>query len=335
MIEWQTIDSLPAGTLTCSVFGMGSMAPHEPLEDAARERLGFRGEQIRRPGVRAVGELGNFLGESIGAIIPFELGAFNTIVALDAATRLSIPLIDGAYVGRALPELSQALPAALGFQPQPLAICDHWGNSLLVKDCPSAAVAEMIGKMVSVVTKTPDMFATCAHAAFALTAKDAATALVGKSLTQALEIGRTIESARRSGSNPVTAAAEALEGRLLFEGIVRDIQFVDRFGYMDGTAYVEGERSFSGETARVWFRNENHVLWRGNEVRATSPDLIVLVLTADATPTTNARLRPGDSVSIIAAPCDPQYLKQPLFDLTEPRHYGLDVEYVALREAIT
>lgn len=333
IIEWQAVDSLAPTILTCSVFGMGSIAPHEPLDERTRERLGFRGERINRPGVRAVGELENFLKRNVGAIIPFELGGFNTIVAVDAALRLELPLIDGDYVGRALPEMSQALPAALGFAPHPLAICDHWGNSLLVTDCPSAAVAEMLGKMVSVVTKTPDMFATCAHAAFALDAGDAATAVISGTLTRALKVGRRIQEAREAQEDPVAAAALALGAVRLFDGTIREIDWIDRAGYMEGTTSIEGDGSFVGETARVWFRNENHVLWCGEAVSATSPDLISLVLTDDGTPTTNTRLRIGDRVTVLAAQCDRRYRQPRILHLTEPRHYNIDVNYVPLSGA--
>lgn len=333
VIEWQSIDSLAPEALTCSVFGMGSVAPHEQLDEVTRTNLGFRGEQVSRPGVRAVGELEALLGRAVDGIVPFELGGFNTIVAVDAALRLSLPLVDGDYVGRALPEMSQALPAALGFQPHPLAICDHWGNSLLLKDCPSAAVAEMLGKMISVVTKTPDMFATCAHAAFALAARDATTAVVRDSLTRALGVGRRIQEARETEEDPVAAAARALEGVRLFDGTVRHIDWVDGAGYMEGTTFIDGQGAFAGETARVWFRNENHVLWRDDDVYATSPDLISIVTRDDSTPTTNTRLKVGDQVSVLGAPCDPRYTKPGVLELTEPRHYGIDASYVPLREA--
>lgn len=331
-IEWQSIESLEPSTLTCSVFGMGSVAPHEPLDEGTRNTLGFRGEQVSRPGVRAVGELEAFLGKDVGAIIPFELGGFNTIVAVDAALRLGLPLVDGDYVGRALPEMSQALPAALGLNPHPLAICDQWGNSLLVKDCPSAAVAELLGKMVSVVTKTPDMFATCAHAAFPLATQEVATALISGSLTRALDVGRRIQEARDAAEDPVAAAARALDGSRFFDGIVREIDWADGAGYMEGTTYINGEGSFIEETARVWFRNENHVLWCGDAVRATSPDLISIVARDDGTPTTNTRLRVGDRVSVLGAPCDPRYRQPSILKLTEPRHYGIDVDYLPLQE---
>jgi hypothetical protein len=58
-----------------------------------------------------------------------------------------------------------------------------------------------------------------------------------------------------------------------------------------------------------------------------SPDLISLVSTADATPTTNTLLAVGDQVSVLGAPCDARYREEAVLALTGPRHYGFDFDY--------
>ena len=166
-VAWVAPEDIDGDTLTCSVFGMGSIAPHPPMTPEEMLAFGVDGVRHPRPWVRALGQLERYLGERMGAVVPFELGPNNTIVAVDAAVRSGRLLVDGDYIGRALPKMSQALPAVLGLRPWPLAICDPWGNSLLLEDCPSPMVAERIGKMVSKVTKAVDMGASCAHAGFA------------------------------------------------------------------------------------------------------------------------------------------------------------------------
>ena len=39
----------------------------------------------------------------------------------------------------------------------------------------------------------------------------------------------------------------------------------DREGFMYGDTHVEGEGPDAGRRFRVWFKNENHVLWRGEQ----------------------------------------------------------------------
>ena len=198
-VAWVAPEDIDGDTLTCSVFGMGSIAPHPPMTPEEMLAFGVDGVRHPRPWVRALGQLERYLGERMGAVVPFELGPNNTIVAVDVAVRSGRLLVDGDYIGRALPKMSQALPAVLGLRPWPLAICDPWGNSLLLEDCPSPMVAERIGKMVSKVTKAVDMGASCAHAGFAHRMADVRSALVPGTLSRSLELGRAVLSSRDRG----------------------------------------------------------------------------------------------------------------------------------------
>ena len=60
---------------------------------------------VAKPFVEAVRELTAYTGNRIDAIVPFELGAWNTTAPMDAALRLGIKVVDGDYAGRAIPEL--------------------------------------------------------------------------------------------------------------------------------------------------------------------------------------------------------------------------------------
>jgi len=266
VVTWIALDGLPREALVATVFGMGSIAPHAGLDAEERARRGFPADRVPRPGVRAVRELERLLGSELAAIIPFELGGFNTTVAIDAAARLGLPLVDGDLIGRALPELSQALPAAHGIPAHPLAICDDWGSVLHLTDCPSTAVAEHIGKMVSIVTKTPDMVATCAHAAFPLTAERYAALHVPGTLGRSLAVGRRVREALAAGADPVAAAADEVGGAVLFRGTVAGIDWSGTGGYMEGTTRIDGTGDFGGASADVWFRSEERRV--GKECRS-------------------------------------------------------------------
>jgi DUF917 family protein len=329
-VGWVTVDSLPPDAMTCSVFGMGSTAPHPRMTDEEAARSGFFGERFARPGIRALRELGEHLGAPLDAVVPVEIGGFNTTVAIDAAVRSGVLVVDGDFCGRSLPEMSQSLPAARGVPAWPLTICDQWGNLLIMKDCPSGAVAERIGKMVSIVSKAPDVLGTCAHAAFSMSAEQTADVIVRGSLTLALEIGRQAMDARASGEDVVSVVAKAMGGLVLFEGVASAKEWDSRDGYHIGTTDFTGTEGFQGSTARVWFRNENHLLWRDGDIIAMSPDLIAVVDARDASPRTNTELKVGERVAIVARAADPAYREGVPLELTEPRHYGFDLDYIPL-----
>lgn len=333
-VSWTSIEEVDPDTLTCSVFGMGSIAPHPPLDE--KERIAFGvpdGERTPRPWVRAVDELAAHLGQEIGAVIPFELGPSNTLVALDAAARSGRILIDGDYIGRALPKMSQALPAVLGHPTWPVSICDPWGNALILTDAASPTVAERIGKMISRVTKAVDMAASCSHAAFPAKASLAFRALVPGTLSRSLEVGRRVMAARAGGTDPIAAAIQAVDGYLLFQGEVSDRTWEDSDdGYMVGMTVVEGTGEFAGAAAEVWFQNEHHIAKVGDRYLALSPDIVAIVDSGDAEPISNTELEVGRQVTLVGIGAAAPYRQGAPLAATEPRHYGFDIDYIPIEE---
>ncbi|MGA7273115.1 MAG: DUF917 domain-containing protein [Acidimicrobiia bacterium] len=327
-VSWSSIDEVPGDTLTCSVYGMGSIAPHPPMSRSERQAFGVDEERHPHPWLRAVDQLEQHLARRIGAIVPFELGPSNTLVAVDAAARSGRTLIDGDYIGRALPEMSQALPAILGLPTWPLAICDPWGNALIMTDCPSPLVAERVGKMVSRVTKAVDMGASCSHAAFPLMASQAKEAMVTGTLSECLTVGRRVLAAREADAAPITAAIEAVGGRLLFEGVVVDRTWRDSpDGYMDGTTEIAGSGLYRNRQAAVWFRNEHHLVRIDGQPAAMSPDIVAIVDAGDAEPISNTELDVDRQVAVIGIPARTPFRSGAALAATEPRHYGIDIEY--------
>lgn len=332
-ISWTPIDQVDPGVLTCSVYGMGSIAPHPAMSPDEMRSFGVSGERYERPWERAVEQLSDYLGEPIGAIVPFELGPSNTLVAVDVAVRTGRILVDGDYIGRALPKMSQALPAVLGMRTWPLTICDPWGNSLLLQDCPSPRVAERVGKMVSRVTKAVDMGASCSHAAFPLRAGELGDALVPGTLSRSLAVGRSVMEARSQGGDPIAAALETAGGALLFQGVVSNRQWEDTSeGYMEGTTTVAGVGAHEDSEARIWFQNEHHILWRDDSAAAMSPDILAVVHTATAEPISNTQLTEGQEVSVLGFRSPEAFRSGPALDVTSPRHYGFDLDWVPVEE---
>ncbi len=332
-VAWTPLSALDPDTLACSVFGMGSIAPHPPMTPDEMRRFGVPGERHPRPWLRAVAELEAHLGEPIGAIVPFELGPSNTVVAIDAAARSGRALVDADFVGRALPKMSQALPAVHGLRVWPVAICDPWGTALLMTDAPSGAVAERVGKMVSRVTKAVDVAASCSHAAFPNRLRALAGATVPGTLSRSLAVGRRVLEARLRGDDPVTAARAALGARRLFRGEVRERAWQDApDGYMEGTTTIAGAEEFRGGTLEIWFQNEHHLARRDGTPVAMSPDIVAVLDVTDATPISNTELAPGRHVVVLGFPGPEAYRHGAALTATEPRHYGIELDYVPIEE---
>lgn len=332
-VGWAAPETIADDAWVCSVFGMGSIAPAEPLSVEQRAALGYPAEWvIPRPMVRAVEELSAYTGRTLAAIVPFELGAGNTAAPMDAAVRLGLAIVDGDCAGRAIPELAQTTAAIAGIPFAPGAVADPWGNVLIVKETSSAHLAERIGKMISIATKLPDMKAPCAHAGFLMRGRELKSIVVPGGITRALAVGRAIRQALGRREDPVGAAARALGGWVLFRGRVRAKEWESREGYMFGTATVEGEGGDGGHTLRIWFKNENHLTWHDGRPWVLSPDLIMVMDAESGTPYTNTLLPEGIRVGVVGAPAHPKLRTPEALALLGPRHYGWDLAYTPIEQ---
>lgn len=334
-IRWKDLSNVPDDAWACCVFGMGSVAPHDPLSDAERNRLGYVGDQVAYPMVEAVQELERYTGVSVQALVSFEPGAVATSGTLDVATRLGLDVMDADNCGRAVPKLTQTLAAMAGHTLWPAAIVDTWGNRLILKESPSAAVAESLGKMISTVSKRPDAFAICAHAGFLAQAGHLKPVLLAGTLTRALTIGTAIREARQAGQDPLKAATEALDGWLLFEGTITRREWESRDGYMFGTTYVEGIGDFTGHKFKIWLQNENHITWLDDEPYVTSPDLVMVVDQTSGEPYVNTDLPEGRKVAILGARIDDRYRTEQGLAALGPAHFGYDLPYRPIETLVT
>jgi uncharacterized protein len=344
---WEPVEAIDSDAVTCCVFGMGSVAPRKDAQGrpggtvrpGSAQRPGSTGRpggtagtpiKEERPALRAVRTLERHLDTKVNAIVASELGASNTLVAIDVAARLGIPVVDGDYTGRALPEMTQCLACAGGMVPWPLGIADPWGNSLVLESAADEDAAERIGKALSVITKASDPLALCAHAGFAHPMAECRDFIVAGSISRAFHVGQALFSGRNAATSLSRVAAEAADGKVMFEGTVQRKEWADTVGYMIGTTTIQGSGDFAGQTARIWLKNENHVLWIDDVVQLTSPDLINVVSETHQAPRTNTQLQEGERVGVVAVSSDQRFHRSKALEGVVPSHYGFQFGYVGL-----
>jgi len=329
-IQWVNMDAIDDDLWVTSPAGMGSIAPVTPEKRKMFEQLGLKERRIKRMLVEAVRELESFLSSEIHVIVPVEIGGGNTPVPLDTAAQLGKVTVDGDYTGRAIPEVEQCLPAMFNKKVTPIACVDDWGNVSIVKEVVTLAVAEKLGKMISSIAT-----GLCGETFFTMKAKEMKEILVPGTLTESLEIGKTIRVAREKGDDPVKSVADFLDGWILFKGRVEKKEWEDREGYMYGTTYIEGIEEFEGERFKIWFKNENHISWKNEKPFITSPDLIEVVELESAEPITNPELNAGQEVAVIGLKARKQYRTEKGISLLGPAHYGFDIEYTPIEKILS
>lgn len=328
-IQWVDIADIDDESWVTSPAGMGSIAPVTEEKKKMFAQLGLKERKVKRMLVEAVRELEGFLHSSIDIIVPVEIGGGNTPIPLDTAAQLGKLTVDGDYTGRAIPEVEQCLPAMYNKKVTPIACVDDWGNVSIVKDVVTLAVAERLGKMISTIAT-----GLCGETFFTMKAKEMKEFLVPGTLTESLEIGRAIRTAREEGEDPVRAVVDFLDGWILFKGKVEKKEWEDRDGYMYGTTHINGSGEFGGHTFKVWFKNENHITWKDDKPLVTSPDIIEVVDLESAEPITNPSLQEGQNVAVVGMKARAQYTNARGIELLGPSHYGFDIPHTPIEKIL-
>jgi len=142
---------LPGNAWIAAVASVGGREPDlgpRPEELAQYGLVQERFSYIDRM-VRALEALQDHAGTRLGAVVSFELGT-STVAALVAASRLGLPCVNGDYAGRAVPEPSQTKAEIFGLRVHPAVLADRWGSLVILKEAPSAAMVDRVGRMLSV-----------------------------------------------------------------------------------------------------------------------------------------------------------------------------------------
>ena len=332
-LTWIDAADLPDDAFSCTTYGSGSISEGRPdsLEDIEKlgqklgmpVKFGYRGPEM------AVRELATYTGVKIGALVAVELGASNTPAPLVTAAHLGIPLVDGDYSGRAVPEDMQTTYFLKGINTYPAAITDWRGDVLILKEAAATKMGERMGKMLAVAS-----YGVVFVASMVLSVKDTRETVVPGTLTLSYELGKAVRQARQAGKDPVAEAARMLEGWELFRGEVTGKEWEDKEGVMVGTTHIRGTGPSAGHGMDVWFLNENHVAWLDGSPYVFSPDLIILADPASGEGYTNTEIKGGHPVAVLGAKVFPAFRSPKGIEFFGPRYWGFDFDYVPIEEAI-
>ncbi len=324
---WVDADDIPDDAWTVTPYGMGTIAPPTSELQLEIARLGLVDTLGHRSMEVAVQALADYAGVKLGAIVTNELGAAATPVPIVTAARLGVPVVDGDYAGRAIPEEMQTALYLHDKAGWPFTTADRWGNVCIVKEASDHHMMERIGKMLSVAA-----YGECDMAAYLLAGGEMKEILVRDTLTRSLELGRTIRQARERGRDPVLASLEFTGGWLLFEGEVIRKEWEDRDGYMFCTTHIQGRGEFKGHFFKVWFKNENHVSWLDDQPFVTSPDLVAIVDRESGEGMTNTLLEAGQHVAVVGVKGLEAFRSKRGLGGAGPRYFGFDIDYVCIEE---
>lgn len=312
-------------------FLMGSIAPmtEGKLKEMKLFGLSKKIYNYKEMMVIAVEELIGYTGKQIKAIVPIELGGANTAAAIAAASHLNLTIVDGDFAGRAIPEIPQTTPFLNGKTLWPISSVDEYGNICVIKNATNVLIAERIGKYISAAS-----FGVAAQCGFLMKGKEAKKTVIPRTISECLEIGKFIRESRESGLKVLDYLVRKVNGWFLFKGIVAAKETEDKDGYYWGVHTINGLDEFSGQTFKIWFKNENHISWKNDKTFVTSPDLIIVVDMNTGEPITNTNLKINDRVGVIGIKAKEIFRTEKGLDILGPKHFGFDWSYRSIETLV-
>jgi hypothetical protein len=323
-VGWIDVNDIEDDKLTVCPFLMGSIAPHtsEVLEEMKGFGLTNPVNKEKDRLAKAIKELSNYTGKKIDAVVPIELGGANTPGPIAAAIINGIPCVDGDYTGRAIPEILQTTPYIGGKVLWPVASVDEFGDLCFIEEAVNYRMVERIGKLIA-----SGAYGLAGQAGFLLSGKEMKEVLIPGTLTECYELGKLIRESRENGLNPITEVINNLGGYLLATGEVTKKETEDKLGYYWGTHTITGDGEFKDNIYKIWFKNENHVMWKNETPYVTSPDIIVVVDAKTGEPFANPILEEGDKVAVIGLKARDAFRNERGVGVLGPRYFGFDIDY--------
>ena len=314
MVSVLPLEALNDGDFVGSVGGIG--APVVGIEKIKE------GEECLRA-LRGVEEAA---GLRVSSIISAEIGGSNSIEPMLTAAKAGLPVVDGDGMGRAFPEVQMSTFFIYGLDPAPGAIADDKGNVVVFKKVVDMFWLERFARHVAV-----DLGAGAGFATTPMTGEFVKRTAVPNTLTQALEVGRTILRARAEHRDVVASLLDAMGATLLFTGKVIGVRRELLGGFAVGEAEIAGVGDHVGSHGRIAIQNENLVLFVDGRPAAVVPDLIMNLHLETGEPITTEMLRYGQQIATIGLPAHDLMKTPRALEVVGPKAFGYpDISFVPL-----
>lgn len=287
------------------------------------EKISEGGECYRA--MRAVEEAS---GTTMAALIAAEIGGANAMAPIITAALAGLPVVDGDGMGRAFPEVQMSTFAIYGDGSSEglTAIADDKGNVVVIRKYVDARWLERFARTIVV-----DMGAGAGAAGAPMPMEFVRRAAVPNTVTQALEIGHAVLSARAKRQNVVERVVDVTRGKLFFVGKIVDVARELKGGFVRGHANLLGLDQWAGSQARIAIQNENLVLWIDGVPAIMVPDLIMNLELDTGEPITTEMLRYGQRVAVIGMPVHDLMRTPAALEVVGPHAFGYpELSYVPL-----
>lgn len=276
----------------------------------------------------AVESLEKFLGKKISGMVSIEYGGLNTAVALSTAAKLGRLIVDADAAGRAVPDLQFSTYYVNKVPIYPLAVANRIGDAAIFEKIVDDFRAEDLVRALAVASG--NFIGMADHPC---TGKLLKKSVISGALSYAEKVGRVQRLAVEEGKDPIKEIVKSVGGYVLFKGAIKeDSDFEIKDGYTLGTIKVSGKDEYKNSDYKIWYKNENIISWKDDEVCTTVPDCICVVETETGYPINNPYCKKDMEVTVLGFKAPDFWRTERGFSILNPQFFGFDVEYVPIEK---
>lgn len=269
--------------------------------------------------VRALEE---YMGVEFTGLVSIEYGGGNTGQAMASAAQLDKFIVDADAAGRAVPELQFSTYYITAQPIAPFAVGTSYGDIAIISKVKNDARAEALSRFMAVGSD-----GTVGMTDHPIKGSNLKHSVIPNALSHAERVGRAFREAEEQGKDPVEGILNASNGILLFRGrVTADTGWELKDGFTLGNIFLEGVEEYAGHGARVWYKNENMVMWKDDAVCLTCPDLICTVENKTGRPVTNPNCTEGMELCVFGVPCHELWKTKRALEILNPKFFGFDME---------
>ncbi len=270
--------------------------------------------------------LEEYLGKKAFAVIPVELGGFNTLAAVDVAARHGIPVVDADGAGRSVPEVHLKVYTIDDISLAPMAIADvDAQNIVIVKQTKDSESAERIARILA-----SEWSQTAYTARRILTGSQVKTSPVLSTVSKAMRIGMLL----RKAVDPIGAVVKETSGFKLFEGTATRVERETQGGFTWTTVTLEGDHECKGSKFTFKAKNEILVANKDGKLSAVAPDIITAVQPETGKCITAEKIRKEDKLVVMGIPAPEKWRTKKGLELWKDalKRANIKETYVALEK---
>lgn len=278
--------------------------------------------------VKTFKTLEEYLDKKAFAAIPVELGGFNTLAAVDVASRLGIPVVDADGAGRAVPEVHLKVYTLDDIALAPMAVADlDAGNIVLIKQTHGLREAERITRVLA--AEWNQMAYTARRV---LTGKQVKTSPVQNTLSKSIRIGMLL----RKAVDPLNAVLKETNGYCLFEGVVASAEHETKGGFTWTSMKLDGTQENTGSSLQLKAKNEFLVAKKDEKLAALAPDIITTISLDKCKCVQAEKAKKGDKLVVIGIPAPARWRSKEGLELWREvlQESGIKERYVPIEHLV-